>query len=111
MRIERHDLDGQGPKRRHVYDMTPVQTAPISSPGETRLDYWAAVTNVPCPGCGTGLLRWAEANYVPGYRICDGCGRHFLASGTAKAPVVIRFASRRSPRRTRDGVRPSVRMS
>ena len=36
------------------------------------------VTNIPCimVGC-LGILRWAEAGYVPGYRICDCCGSHY----------------------------------
>jgi hypothetical protein len=29
----------------------------------------------PCP-CG-GILRWAEAGYVPWHRICDRCGSHW----------------------------------
>ena len=53
--------------------------------------YWPAVTDVPCPAprCA-GIIRWAEAGYVPGYRICDGCGRHFLAAGHADAPTLLR---------------------
>lgn len=39
---------------------------------------WPGVTDVPCPrGCG-GTLRWAEAGYVPGYRICDLCEARYL---------------------------------
>ena len=60
------------------------------------LDYWTAVTDIPCvvDGC-SGIIRWAEAGYVPGYRICDGCGRHFQTEGTAEAPVLLRVGSRR----------------
>lgn len=29
----------------------------------------------PCP-CG-GIMRWAEAGYVPWHRICDRCGEHW----------------------------------
>ena len=38
---------------------------------------WPSITDVPCPlsGC-CGILRWAEAGYVPGYRICDGTTKH-----------------------------------
>lgn len=60
------------------------------------LDYWAAVTDIPCPICSVGTIRWAEAGYVPGYRICDSCGRHFQAEGTAAAPVLLRVGSRRN---------------
>lgn len=51
-------------------------------------NYWASMTDIPCPlRCG-GTLRWAEAGYVPGYRICDKCNGHFLASGDNKRPNV-----------------------
>ena len=81
MRIERHNLDGTGIRRYRVYDMPP---------STDRLDYWRVVTNVPCPAAGcAGLIRWAEANHVPGWRICDGCGRHYLAQGTGDAPSLI----------------------
>ena len=50
-------------------------------------DYWASVTDVPCPSC-EGTVRWAEAGYVPGYRICDGCGQHWLAAGDIQRPVL-----------------------
>jgi hypothetical protein len=41
---------------------------------------WEAVTNIMCPVCLTGVVRWHEAGYVPGYRKCDGCRREFLAT-------------------------------
>lgn len=85
-RTEPHNLDGCGTKRVHVYDM------PAGDP----YDYWATVTDVPCPCCDTGKIRWAEAGYVAGYRICDGCGRHFLANGDAAKPTLLRVGSRRS---------------
>lgn len=88
MRIEHHNLDGTGSRRCHVYDM----------PGDADgIGYWQQVTDVPCP-CNNcdGTIRWAEAGYVPGYRICDGCGRHFLAKGTATAPTLVRVRDRRS---------------
>ena len=47
--------------------------------------YWDAVTDVPCP-CGHGVIRWAEIGYVPGWRQCDGCGRHWIAMGDHEAP-------------------------
>jgi hypothetical protein len=39
---------------------------------------WEAITDVPCMfrRC-SGTIRWAENGYVPGYRICDACGRHY----------------------------------
>lgn len=35
---------------------------------------WGSHTG-PCP-CG-GIMRWAEAGYVPWHRICDHCGAHW----------------------------------
>jgi hypothetical protein len=61
--------------------------APESFPGVH--DYWQAVTDVPCPCCGTGTIRWAEAGNVPGYRKCDGCGKEFLAGGNNTAPTLV----------------------
>lgn len=61
------------------------------APVESNDPYWSAVTDVSCPtGCG-GIVRWAEAGYAPGYRICDGCKKHFLASGNVSSPSLIRF--------------------
>jgi hypothetical protein len=87
MRYESHDLDGRGAKRTRVYDLKSLHP----------LDFWVSVTDVPCPhpGC-KGKLRHAEAGYVPGYRICDACGRHFMASGSATRPEVLRVGRRRS---------------
>jgi len=82
-RIESLDLDGGGPRPTRVYEMT------------ARPDYWAAVSDVPCPQCATGTIRWAEAGYVPGYRVCDECGRHYQASGTTEAPTLLRVGTRR----------------
>ena len=49
-------------------------------------DYWASVTDVPClSGCG-GFVRWAEAGYVPGYRICDKCDTAWFAAGNLDDP-------------------------
>lgn len=96
MRIEHHDLDGTGPRRTQVYDVPPM-TEPSTGGGiiGQHPTYWPAVTDVSCPACRTGTIRWHEAGYVPGYRICDGCGRHFLASGSAEAPTLMRVGSRR----------------
>ena len=96
MRIEMYNLDGQGSKRCHVYDM-PAATITIGGVHlQTIPDYWAAVTDVPCPipSCN-GTVRWAEAGYVPGYRICDECERHFLAKGTTEAPILVLVGQRR----------------
>jgi len=96
MRVEQHNLDGLGHKRVQVYDMEPVSSH-FGFPLHPRNDFWAAVTNAlcPAPGC-TGQVRWAEADHVPGYRICDACGRHFLAKGTADKPMLLRVGTRRS---------------
>jgi hypothetical protein len=81
-RYEYRDPDGRGERRVRVYPMTPA------SGGR---EFWAAVTDVLCPVCQSGRVRWAEAGYVPGYRICDGCGRHYLAAGDAEAPLLVRI--------------------
>ena len=83
------NLDGNGPKRCRVYSV-PHKTA------YGYHDYWSAVTNVLCPICEKGLVRWAEGGYVPGYRICDECGKHFLAKGTETKPTLIRVGTRKS---------------
>jgi hypothetical protein len=85
--ITRQNLDGQGDRPTRTYAM-PRYT-----------DYWSAVTDVPCPldSCD-GMLRWAENGYVPGYRICDHCGRHYLAAGDLTAPVLYRVGTRRALR-------------
>ena len=84
MRYVTLNLDGLGRRRYHVWDMPAI--------GD---DYWSAVTNVPCPVCGHGTIRWHEAGHVPGYRICDACLRHFLAGGTDDAPMLIRMGDRK----------------
>ena len=77
---ENHDLHGTGSKRCMVFVM-PVKSR----------DYWANITDVRCPACLEGIIRWHEAGYVPGYRICDGCGRTFFARRTDERarPVLI----------------------
>lgn len=97
MRYEIHNLDGTGPKRVRVFDMPPVETQVARWPGDgymMRRDYWMAVTDVPCPTKCGGKVQWAEAGYVPGYRICDQCGRHFLAKGTADKPTLVLVRSK-----------------
>lgn len=86
-RIEYHNLDGCGSVRTQVYDL----------PSLDQYDYWKSVTDCPCPASGChGRIQWAENGYVPGYRICDGCGRHFMADGSAAAPTLLRVGSCRS---------------
>jgi hypothetical protein len=77
-RYEIKDL-GDGAKRHAVYDMPTVD----------RDDYWASVTDVPCPVCGDGTIRWHEAGYVPGSRLCDGCGRFFEAGGSIRGGITL----------------------
>ena len=86
--IEHHNLDGLGSRPVRVYDVPTCEAG-----------YWPSVTDIPCPvdKC-SGTIRWAEAGYVPGYRICDGCGRHFQASGKGGQPKLI-LDARYSPRR------------
>lgn len=71
MRYETVNL-GDGDKRHAVYDM------PTLDPH----NYWASVTDVPCPICKGGIIRWFEAGFVPGSRICNECGRFFQARGS-----------------------------
>lgn len=79
-RIEYQNNHGNGYRRVRVYPMPKVDGG-----------YWPAVTDVPCPICETGMIRWAEAGYVPGYRVCDHCRRHFLAQGIVAAPALARL--------------------
>jgi len=105
-RMESHNLDGRGMRRHRVFGVEPrmedVYGAHGRVVGETP-DYWGAVTDVPCPCCDGGQVRWAEAGYVPGYRICDGCGRHFQADGSPEAPTLVLIAGRRGMRGERPG--------
>ena len=64
-----------------------VPPTPEVAPGIR--DYWAAVTDVPCPVCHTGTVRWAEAGHVPGWRECDHCRQQFLAGGDHLAPTLV----------------------
>ena len=51
--------------------------------------------SITCPICNSGTIRWAEAGYVPAYRICDVCHRHFLGGGNAAAPTLMRMGGRK----------------
>ena len=84
-RIEMRNTDGTGARRCRAFDLAPA----------AGMGCWSAVTDVLCPSCGSGLLRWAEAGHVPGYRICDRCRRHYLADGDHAPPVVVLLAGRR----------------
>jgi hypothetical protein len=79
-RVENQNNHGTGYQRVRVYPM------PVAADG-----YWPAVTDVPCPICETGTVRWAEAGYVPGYRVCDHCHRHYRAQGNSAAPSLARL--------------------
>lgn len=94
-RTEHHNLDGTGSKPCRVYDLSPVTVHQDDPPLDYK-DYWRAVTDVTCPCCDGGIIRWAEAGNVSGYRICDGCGRHFVANGDKDKPSLIRVGQRRS---------------
>ncbi len=74
-KVEMRNMDGAGTRPCRVWTLPPAGR-----------DYWAVVTDCPCPVCGDGALRWAEAGYVPGYRICSACRRHFLADCRAEYP-------------------------
>ncbi len=72
------DFNGLGPEQHRTWTQAPV--------GPCR--YWEAVTDVPCPVCDTGRVRWAEAGRVPGSRECDGCGAEFQAVGDTDNPAL-----------------------
>jgi uncharacterized protein (DUF983 family) len=83
MREETHNLTGE-PEVCRVFDLTPVSQGL----------YWQAVTDIECPVCHHGVVIWYEAGYVPGYRICNGCGQHFMAKGNADAPLLVEIPGR-----------------
>jgi hypothetical protein len=62
-----------------------------------------AITDVACPRCQGGIVRWAEHGYVPGWRICDLCEAHYLGD-----PATGRLALRQRGRRVTDARRRSV---
>jgi len=98
MRYETRNL-GDGARKHAVYGM------PVLDPH----DYWKSVTDVPCPVCNPpmtmgqylvecfrthehgrrGTIRWHEAGFVPGSRICDGCGRFFQAEGSIDKGIML----------------------
>ena len=77
MRYESCNLGG-GVRKHAAYTMPVVDN-----------DYWASVTDVPCPVCKAGTVRWCEAGYVPGSRRCDGCGRFFQSHGSIQAGITL----------------------
>jgi hypothetical protein len=78
------DYDGSGPKPVCIYPMLRVE----------KHDYWSAVTNIECSCYSKGTIRWYEAGYVPGYRICDKCLQHFQADGDVDSPKLISLVGR-----------------
>jgi len=78
---------GRNPVRTHEH-LLPPKTVPVRDTDQRAPVYWLAVTDVPCPVCETGTVRWAEARYIPDYRICDGREAHFFARGTAVRPIL-----------------------
>ena len=84
-RIVMRNIDGTGARRCRVFGLAPAGG----------MDYWSAVTDVQRPACGSGVIRWAEAGHVPGYRICDRCRRHYLADGDHAHPSLVLLAGRR----------------
>jgi hypothetical protein len=98
MKVEEHNIDGTGVAPTHVYYLPPkdIEEREVAGTKMMVREYWPAVTDVACPlvSCD-GIIRWAEAGYVPGYRICDRCGRHFLARGDAQSPTLIRMRGQR----------------
>ena len=83
---DEQNYGGEGPEPVRIYPMLPVQTH----------EYWPSVTSVACP-CGdpNGWVAWAEAGWVPGYRICTKCGQHFMASGDASDPSLTELIGRK----------------
>src|ERR1700736_1712597 len=61
--VEPHNLHGTGDRRHTVFVL------PDRGDRQNEYDYWALVTDVPCPACSDGTIRWHEAGYVPGYRM------------------------------------------
>lgn len=84
MRIEYHNLNGRRAKKTRVYDLPTIND-----------DFWESVTDIDCPCCD-GIIRWHEAGFVPGYRMCDKCKRHFLAKGHIGAIKLLRVGTRRN---------------
>ena len=107
-RIEYHNLDGTGSRRTRVYDLAPVRFSLECDPHQMTWDYWGSVTDIPCPCCCGGIIRWAEAGYVPGYRMCDLCGRHFMADGHGDQPRLLLMGGRIKGSIWREQVRRSA---
>ena len=70
-------LPGQRQQRTTIYPM-PVVPKP---------DFELSVTDVPCPKCRRGKVR-RVAGRDPLYRICDLCGRNFVAEGSPEQPAL-----------------------
>ena len=52
------------------------------------VDGWELIAILPCPACGSGRLVWAEDGNVPGWRVCDNCGREWMAYPRGETVVV-----------------------
>ena len=59
---------------------------PAGTYGFRQLDGWTLVAAAPCPVCG-GRLLWAENGNVPGWRICEACGRSWMCKPAGTQPV------------------------
>ena len=81
--------EGDGARKHAVYDM----------PIRNRKDYWSNVTDVTCPVCQNGTIRWNEAGFVPGSRICDRCGRFFQAHGSISSGSITLVRDKRFDRK------------
>ena len=63
---------------------------------------WDQVTDIPCGVAGCpGLLRWAEAGYVPGYRICECCGSHYALADCGDCAKGLKIERRFRPSPTK----------
>lgn len=58
----------------------------IGMDGYHVIDGWVGLGRiVPCSVCYSPLA-WAEAGYVPGYRVCTGCGRGYILAPSIDWP-------------------------
>ncbi len=60
---------------RTVIEITAHIPIPESDNAVRSLSPWIT-TVLPCPDCGQTMI-WAEKEYSPWHRICDGCGSHW----------------------------------
>jgi hypothetical protein len=74
----------------YTYDFATYICKPHAAHGDKHMDPWALASIMPCHNCG-GRLLWAEAGYVPGYRICETCGRSWVVTFGPSAGGKITF--------------------